>query len=142
MVHVLEIDPQNAMANLYLGFAFAPLGRHKEAIQVFQKAQATGGMPWCDESIGWVYGLMREGRKARGVLQSSLAKIKNQMHVPSSAIALIHAGLGDNESALAILKRCIEERDPLIPWIKYTPGLNQLAQDPRMRDILRRIGLQ
>jgi hypothetical protein len=53
-------------------------------IQVFQKAQATGGMPWCDESIGWVYGLMREGRKARAVLQSSLAGVNLSSAIPAT----------------------------------------------------------
>ncbi len=138
---VLEIDPQNAMANFYLGYAYVPLGRYKEAIRAFQKAQAAG-MPLCEESIGLTYSLMRERRKAMAILQSCRAKIKKHVYVPSSALALIYAGLGDHESVYDILAGCIEERDALLPWIQYMPGINQLVRDPRMRDILDRIGLR
>ena len=141
--HVLEIDPKNAMANFYLGNAHAAQGRYNDAIRDFQKAlEATGGMPWCAEFVGCMYGLMHEGKRARNVLKSSLAKIKEQRYVPSSAIAMVHLGLGDQEPLYECLARCVEERDALMPWLKYAPGFNQLVRDPRMQDILARIGLQ
>jgi TolB-like protein/Flp pilus assembly protein TadD len=140
--NALEMDPQNARAHFYLGYACAVSGRHEEAFRAFRKAKAAGGMPWCDESIGWVYALMHEKKKARAVLQASLAKIEKGEYVPWSMIALIYSCLGEDELAYEALTKCVEKRDTLLPWIKNTPGLNHLVKDPRIKDLLIRIGSQ
>jgi adenylate cyclase len=139
---VLEIDPHNAIARFYLGYPYAQSGKFDEAIKLFQEAQQlTGGMPWAAESIGLVYGLVGKRGKAKALLRESQSRAQKQ-YVPSSAFALIHLGLGDDDAAFEWLERAIDERDAFMPWLKYFPPIARLHNDSRFSNLLRRLGLQ
>lgn len=138
---VLARFPGNPMALLYLGFAVAEAGRPADAIPSFRNAAATpGGMPWAAESVGWACGLSGDPKQARAVLGESLVKMKSSF-VPSSAIACIHLGLGDDDALFEWLGRCVEERDALLPWLGVMPAFDRVRPDPRFQALLAKIGL-
>ena len=140
---VLEVDPHNAMALFYLGYPFAHSGKFEEAIEMFQEAmRLTGGMPWCAESIGWVYGLAGKRAKAKAILRESQSKLERKQYVPSSAFAMIHLGLGDTDEVFRYLKQGVIERDALLVWLKYFPPFKQLHSDPRFSNLMHSLGLQ
>lgn len=62
-------------------------------------------------------------------------------YVPSSAVALIHFGLGDDGQALTWLERGYGEHDALMPWLAQFPCLRRLVSDPRFDALLRAVGL-
>jgi hypothetical protein len=62
-------------------------------------------------------------------------------YVPSSAIACIHLGLGDDDALFEWLGRCIEERDALLPWLKVMPAFDRVRSDPRFQALLAGLGL-
>jgi TolB-like protein/Tfp pilus assembly protein PilF len=138
---VLARFPGNPMALLYLGFALGAAGRPAEAVPCFRDAAATpGGMPWAAESMGWACALAGDAGEARRVLGESLARMKAAF-VPSSAIANIHLGLGDDDALCDWLGRCVEERDALLPWLGVMPAFDRVRPDPRFQAVLKRIGL-
>jgi adenylate cyclase len=140
---VLEVDPHNTMAHFYLGYPFAHSGRFEEAIQMFQEAlQLTGGMPWCAESLGWVYGLAGKRAKAKTILRESQSRVKRKEYVPSSGFALVHLGLGNTDAFFEYLERGVDERDAFLPWIKYFPPFKPLHSDPRFSSLLHSLRLQ
>jgi TolB-like protein/Flp pilus assembly protein TadD len=138
---VLTRNPANPMALLYLGFALAAAGRPAEAVACFRESAATpGGMPWAAESAGWAYGLSGDRVRARAVLDESLARMKTA-YVPASGIACIHLGLGDDDAVFEWLGRSVEERDALLPWLKFMPAFDRVRPDPRFQALLARLGL-
>jgi TolB-like protein/Flp pilus assembly protein TadD len=138
---ILARFPGNPMALLYLGFAFAAVGRVADAIPCFRDAAATpGGMPWAAESAGWALALDGRRDEARHVLAASLARMKTT-YVPSSAIACIHLGLGDDDALFEWLGRCLDERDALLPWLNCLPAFDRVRPDRRFQTLLARIGL-
>lgn len=138
---VLTRFPGNPMALLYLGFACAAAGRLAEALDSFRAAAATpAGMPWAAESAGWVLALDGRPDEAREILRASLARM-GSAYVPSSAIACIHLGLGDDAAMFEWLGRAIDERDAMMPWLKYLPAFDRVRPDPRFQALLAAIGL-
>lgn len=138
---VLERFPGNPMALLYLGFALVATGRLAEAISRFEALQATpGGMPWAAESLAWACALSGDSSRSHRILSESLARTKTA-YVASSGIACVYLGLGDDDQMFAWLDRCLEERDALLPWLKFLPVFDRVRPDPRFQAVLARLGL-
>lgn len=141
LLNVLSLAPGNGLALFYLGFVYVAVGRFAEAIESFQAAiDATGGIAWAVESIGWIQGLIGQPDEARRVLAATMEHSK-EVFVPSSAIAFVHLGLGDDDALFAWLARSLEERDALMPWIGSMPCLDRLRTDSRFRRLLAGVGL-
>jgi hypothetical protein len=57
-------------------------------------------------------------------------------------IALIHAGLGDNESALLSLENACEAREAFLPMlVKVDPRMHTLHGEARYQKVLHRLRL-
>jgi serine/threonine-protein kinase len=131
----------NPMALLYLGYACAARGRLTEAVDAFNTAAETpGGMPWAAESVAWVLALDGRPDEAREILRVSLAR-RRDSYIPSSAIACVHLGLGDDDAMFEWLARAVDERDALMPWLRYMPAFDRVRPDSRFQALLSRIGL-
>jgi adenylate cyclase len=136
LLAVLEVEPDNPLAAFYLGFAYAATGRFDEALDSFSRtARATGGMPWLAESVGLVHGLAGNREAAMAALADAHVR-RAAGYVPSSALALVHLGLGDDDAALEWLTRGLEERDALMPWLAYLPACDRLHPQPGFQHLL------
>lgn len=139
---VLAIDRGNAIGHFYLGYAYAALGRYTEAVESLSVAlESTGDMPWVPASLGWVHGLAGERHRARAII-GQLHERAKRSYVPPSAFALVYLGLGEVDAMFDWLGRCVEERDALMPWMKFVPCFDHLRADPRFDALLQKIGLE
>jgi TolB-like protein/Flp pilus assembly protein TadD len=138
---VLAREPDNGTALFYLGYTLLAAGRHSEAADVLRKAQeVTHGMPWSAEGAALAQALAGDRDQALGALADARARAAAG-YVPSSAFALIHLGLGDDQTVFDWLERGVAERDALLPWLKSMPCFDRLHRDQRFRSILARLGL-
>ena len=88
------------------------------------------------------YALAKSGKRAEAqAVLAELLKISTERYVPPYTIALIYNGLGERDEALAWLARGFEQRDPFMTFLKVEPKWNNLRDDPRFQDLLRRVGL-
>jgi hypothetical protein len=62
--------------------------------------------------------------------------------VPSYWFALVHAGLGERDSALRYLERAYEERSTVLAHLLIDPRLAPLREDSRFLALARRLGGQ
>ena len=67
-------------------------------------------------------------------------KLSAEHYVSPYNIALIYHGLGERDQALAWLERGFEQRDPKMVFLRVERKWDDLRDDPRFRDLLRRIG--
>lgn len=138
---VLGFDPANGLAHFYLGYAFAETGQFREAIRSFEKARdETGGMPWLAESLAWVRGLAGDLKSIRIALDEAARRMR-ESYVPTSALAFLHLGLGDDDAVLDCLEKGLAEHDALMVWIAFMPALDRLHGRPRFEALLRALGL-
>jgi len=68
-----------------------------------------------------------------------LNEVSKQFYVSPYNVALIYAGLGEKDQALAWLERAFAERSTWMPYLKVDPWLDNLRSDPRFQGLLRRM---
>jgi len=85
---------------------------------------------------GYVNGVSGRVREAR----QDLAILEKQAHtrfVTSYGVALVHAGLGENDAALRWLDKAVEERSNWLVWLRLDPRWDALRSDPRFERLVR-----
>jgi TolB-like protein/tetratricopeptide (TPR) repeat protein len=133
----IEIDRDFAQSRSALGRALLGQGRYDEALEVFRSRKGRGPGSYGDVVVA----LASAGRidEARRELDGLLA-LSRQHYVSAYDIAIGHAALGDQESALDWLDKAVEERATM-QAIAVDPGLAGLRENPRFRTIVKRAGV-
>lgn len=111
-----------------------------EAIVEARKAvEFSGGNSHAIVFLG--YALAKSGKQAEArALLEELLKRSTERYVPPYNTALIYNGLGDRDQALVWLGKAYEQRDQKMVFLKVEPKWNNLREDPRFQDLMRRVG--
>jgi TolB-like protein/Tfp pilus assembly protein PilF len=125
----------------FLGFALIANGQPDEAIPVLEKALVLS------ERNPAVIGVLvrayaHAGRRAEALrLLDELKRRQQKGYVPTAAFVNAYLGLGDNEQAFAWLERAYKEHSMILQYIRVHPFFDPLRGDPRLADLVRRVGL-
>ena len=136
-----DLDPNFRFGRQYLGYTYIALGRYDDAIRLAEeKLQA---FPFSQEDIviaGLAYAKSGRRPEAERYLDRfrELAKTK---YVRTVYTASIYAALGDKDKAFAELEKSFADKDYFLPRIKLDPFMDPLRNDPRFKDLLKRMGL-
>jgi eukaryotic-like serine/threonine-protein kinase len=138
----LEMDPDFAVAHYLLGLALAQKSQHDEAVEEGRIAATLAGE---DDALilsqlGVIYAVSGRDAKARQVL-AELDELSREKYASPFPVALVHAGLGDNDSAFEWLGKACEKRDHWVETLKVHPVLDGLRGDERYSKLLRATGL-
>jgi len=89
------------------------------------------------------YALAKSGKpaEARAALEE-LLELSAAKYVPPYNIALIYNALDERDHALEWLEKAFEQRDPKMTFLKVEPKWNNLRNEPRFFDLMKRIKLQ
>jgi hypothetical protein len=68
-----------------------------------------------------------------------MLEFRKQRYVPSYNLALVHAGLGETETALQLLEQAFEERDAHMPFL-LDHKWNGLRSNAQFQALLSRVG--
>ncbi|HLK48755.1 MAG TPA: tetratricopeptide repeat protein, partial [Bryobacteraceae bacterium] len=134
----LELEPRFFPAHHTLGLAFEATGRYEEARAAFEQSAAGSGNPTASSALARSLALMGEKEEARRLLAELLA-LGRRSYVLPYLPAVIYAGLGEPDEALAWLERAFEDRDPYLVWIRTDPRLDSLRDRPQFENLLARI---
>jgi hypothetical protein len=77
---------------------------------------------------------------ARAIV-SQLNMMAERQYVPSSAFALVHAGLGNKAEALDWLDRAYQEHDFSLVFLEVAPWFETLRGEARFQQLVRRMQL-
>jgi eukaryotic-like serine/threonine-protein kinase len=137
----LVFVPESSWAHLYQGLALEQLGRHDDAISELQVAvDKTKRNTVMLSALGHAYataGRPAEARKIVGELEA-LAKTR---YISSYEIGLIHDALGETDRAFTWLDKSFEERSAWLVYLESEPRLDHIRKDPRLQDLIQRVGL-
>jgi TolB-like protein/DNA-binding winged helix-turn-helix (wHTH) protein/Tfp pilus assembly protein PilF len=137
----LELDPTFPQAQRYAAWGFLQKGRHEEAIAALRAAvKGLGGQSEVEAELGYALAVAGRRAEARAVLEG-LSQPSSGRYVSPYAVALVDAGLGDRDQALAWLDKAYEERSDYMPYLGLEPMLDPLRSDPRFGALVRRVGL-
>ncbi len=71
----------------------------------------------------------------------TLAARSRTTYVAPHSVARWYDRAGENDRALEWLERAYEARDPNMPYLSAMPFFDNLRDDPRFQDLLRRMNL-
>ena len=136
----LRVDSAFMLGHLYLGRILQAKGELDSALTHYA---ATGPLQEWIPTIagyGYVYALQGRRRDAEAVLarMDSMARME---YVTSYCVALVHAALGQRDSAFTWLDRGVAERTHWLVWLRRDPRWEPLRADPRFDALALRVGL-
>ena len=82
----------------------------------------------------------REDKEALQILDD-LTKLAKQKYVAPHFFAGIHIGLRENDRAVSYLEKSYEEHSHWLIYLHIDPSMDDLRDDPRFQNLLRRVGL-
>jgi len=128
-------DPKFLQAHYLLGLCYLETGKTGDAVREIESATDFRGA-W----LGYAYARGGRANDARQVLGERVAEWERS-HTGSAGIALIYAGLGDNNSAFQWLEKARLEKDASVPLLNAYPYWDSLRRDPRFKALVQRVGI-
>jgi TolB-like protein/DNA-binding winged helix-turn-helix (wHTH) protein/Tfp pilus assembly protein PilF len=137
----LDMDPNFAFAHWELGIAYVRKGALVQAIPEFRIASRLEP-EFTQYKAGLGHAYARAGNKVEAYkVLDELKKLSKERYVSACDFAIIHAGLGESDQALAWLERAYRQHDWTVISLKEHPLFDPLRSDPRFQILLHRIGL-
>jgi eukaryotic-like serine/threonine-protein kinase len=133
-----DLDPSFIGAKNWLVHAYEMKGRYAESLALSEKTLASDYELLAD----LVYGYAKTGRRreAEDVISrwKDLAKKK---YISNYWLAIAYAALGEKDAAFSELEKAYQERDWFFQRLRSDPFMDPLRDDPRFKDLVRRLGL-
>ena len=136
----LDLDPNFPMGKFWLGLAYSLKSDFDQAIPALEAAHQSVGSSFASLELARTYAVCGRAADAERLLAES-----NQLYqgrLEPLGLAHIHAAMGRTDEAFRWLEEGYRGRSGFFAlWLKDDPRLDALASDPRMADLLHRIGL-
>ncbi|MFX0199844.1 MAG: tetratricopeptide repeat protein [Candidatus Hodarchaeota archaeon] len=139
----IEMDSTFSFSHQFFGLVYEQKRMYKEAIAEFQRAlslsEYTRGSTLA--ALGHAYAISGDTGEAKRILNDLLEQSK-QRYISSYDMAVFYAGLGEKDEAFTWLEKAYEQRDGwLAGWLKVDPRFDNLHDDQRFIELLKKIGL-
>ncbi|MBZ5615135.1 MAG: tetratricopeptide repeat protein [Acidobacteriia bacterium] len=134
----LKMDPNFVMAHNFLGYAYEQKGQYDEALAEFRKLVALSDEGPNPAYLARTYAVSGNRREALRAL-SRLRHISTERYVSPYEFARVYAGLGDKDQVILWLQKAYAEHAVYLVWLKVDPRLDNLRDDPRFQDLVRRM---
>jgi TolB-like protein/lipoprotein NlpI len=137
----IEFDANSVSAHRGLGIAYSQTGRHDEAIAELTNAlRLSENSPVVMGHLGAAYALQQQAAEARRVLRD-LQTLSARQYVPSSAVAMVYAAMGDRPHALDWLDKAYDEHDFAMAQLGIAPWFRTLRTEPKFQALLSKLNL-
>ena len=137
----IELDPNFAITYYWLGLVCGLMGNHDEAIPALETAHARVGSSFVTLELARAYAIARRPADCERVL-AEMHQTFDRDYAEPLGFAMVYAALGRADEAFHWLERAAQARTGFFAmWVNGDPRLDPLRNDPRMTDLLRRMGL-
>lgn len=135
----LELDEHFIPAHGWLGMALGQQHRYREALEAFQRALDVDRIPILLAMLGHTHAIAGNREQAEEVL-TVLDYESRSRYISPYDIAIIHAGLGDRDAALAKLKDAFDDRSAWMVFVDVDPRLDVLREEIAFQKLVDRFG--
>jgi TolB-like protein len=140
LLKTIELEPDYMPTHFVLGCAYLQHGRLAEAIAEFQLIYKLDAEAYLALGfMGYAHALGGQRAEAETLL-SVLQDISQRKYVSPYSMLVIHLALGPEERVFEILEQLYEERNDWLVWLKVSPELKGVRNDPRFKDLMKRVG--
>jgi tetratricopeptide (TPR) repeat protein len=137
---IIAIEPNFFPAHGLLGWFYGRKGMFEQAIVEEKKALQLDGNTDNVAWLGYFYAISGGKAEALKALDELHERAKREF-VGAFPVAVVYAGLGENNQALSWLQKAYENREEYMGMLNVDPKLDGLRSDPRFADLLRRMNL-
>jgi TolB-like protein/Flp pilus assembly protein TadD len=138
---MIELDPNWWGGHFYLGMAHLKLTRNDEATSELQKSvELSNRSSWPLGVLGYAYAITGKRSEALAILKELEERYPKRAAI-GIQVATVYAGLGDREQTFSWLEKAVQDRSGELVRIKWHPPFDSLHDDPRFKDLVRRMGL-
>ena len=133
------LDPAYGAAYYGRGLVNAAIGRYKDAIADYKEMIRL----YKDHAGVNCYlgaALAKDGQidAARDILRRLET---GKEYVSRVELAVLYTALGETDKALSAVERAFNERDPQMQYLTVEPNFDPIKQEPRFRELIRKVGL-
>ena len=135
-----ELEPNYMPTHFVLGCTYIQQGRLEEAIAEFQFIYKLDEEAYLSLGfMGHAHALAGQREEAETLLRI-LQDISLRKYVSPYSMLVIHVALGEYDRVFEILEQLYEEDNDWMVWLKVSPELKTIRNDPRFQNLLRRLG--
>jgi TolB-like protein/DNA-binding winged helix-turn-helix (wHTH) protein/Flp pilus assembly protein TadD len=139
--NITELFPNDALSREGLGIAYVLGGRLEEGIaELRRSAELWGKDPSRSPVLGWAYAVSGNRDRAGQILKEVKRESSHDADLEYK-VALIYAGLGDNDQVFLWLDKAYRDRHDVLKEVWREPQLIALHTDPRLRQLARKLGI-
>ena len=137
----LEMDKNFSRAHRYIGNVYIEKGMYNEAITAFRTADSIAGRG-PERTDALQHAFATGGADGYWKKQLELMKADSEKGaLLDYAIASVYARLNDKEQSLSWLEKAFRSHDPFLVYVKIDRPFDTFRSDPRVLDLMRRVGL-
>ena len=133
-----DLDPNHPASRYWMAHALNAKGMYAESLLISEKSSQSG-LP-VQGQAGYAYAKSGQRRRAEELI-ARLKEYEKTKYVNNYWIAIIYAALGERDAAFAELEKAYQARDWFLPRLKVDPFMDNLRDDPRFKEMVKRIGL-
>lgn len=135
-----ELEPNYMPVHFVMACTRIQQNRLAEAIEEFQFIYKLDEEAYLALGfMGYAHALAGERDEAETLL-NILTDISKRKYVSPYSMLVIHLALGPQERVYELLEQLYEERNDWLVWLKVSPELRSLRNEPRFKSLLTRIG--
>jgi tetratricopeptide (TPR) repeat protein len=121
-----------------LGSALVMDGQFAEGIKLLEASKPERHARYL-AYLGYAYAASGDKNKGREMLDEIRRRSAKQ-YVSAFSLALLHAGLGENEAAMKQLENAYDEHAFELAQLNITPAFDPLRGEPRFQELVRKLG--
>ncbi|HEY6120640.1 MAG TPA: hypothetical protein VIV66_11820 [Pyrinomonadaceae bacterium] len=134
----LTLDPNFSVTLRYLGTVYHSREMYNEAVAEYRKTPSLNSDPYLRAMVA--RSLAKTGKRAEAVkILAEIESEASERYVPSNAIALAFAALGEKDKAFVWLEKDVAERASRPAQYATNPVWDDLRVDPRFAALVRKV---
>jgi serine/threonine protein kinase/Flp pilus assembly protein TadD len=137
---IMELDPSFAAAYEAMGVSKVLKGQNLQATEAVEKAAELSKRAAVTLSyVGYVYAAVGKRSEAATVIKELEEKYARKEAIGID-LAMVYGALGEKDKAFEWLERDFQTRNGKLGSIRWTITFDPIRDDPRFKDLLKRIG--
>jgi len=133
-----DLDPGMVTGQNWICHAYDAKGMYAESLSISEKTSQSNFSLLA--ALGYAYAKSGRRKEAEAVI-NQWKEFEKTKYVANYWVATVYAALGNKEAAFAELEKAYRAHDWFLQRIKTDPFIDPLRDDPRVKDLVHRIGL-